>query len=90
MHFVVYGVDRADAGSLRTETRAAHLSYLSEFEVIFGGPLLADEGEMCGSLVVVELEDLKAAEAFAAVDPYSLAGLFERVDITGFKPVIGI
>ena len=30
-----------------------------------------------------------AAEALVADDPYTSAGLFEHVSITGFRPVLG-
>ena len=33
--------------------------------------------------------DRAEAEAWAAADPYALAGLFESVEINGFKHVIG-
>ncbi len=90
MHFVIQAFDRADAGDLRVRTRPRHLDYLADFEVIFGGPLLADDGVMCGSLIVVQVEDRPAAEALAAGDPYAKAGLFERVTITAMKPAIGV
>ncbi|EFG9941320.1 hypothetical protein BL470_005420, partial [Escherichia coli] len=34
-----------------------------------------------GSLVVIDVADRSAAEAFAANDPYARAGLFESVEI---------
>jgi hypothetical protein len=43
---------------------------------------------MCGSLIVLDGESREAAAEFAAGDPYSIAGLFERVAITGFRPVL--
>ena len=52
--------------------------------------MLDDDGAMCGSLIVVQAEDRAAAEAFAAGDPYALAGLFEAVTITAMKPVLGV
>ncbi|MDP6867429.1 MAG: YciI family protein [Acidimicrobiales bacterium] len=90
MHFVIHAIDRSDAGSLRGRTRPAHLDYLGGFEVIFGGPMIDDDGVMCGSLIVVQAEDREAAEAFAAGDPYALAGLFETVTITAMKPLLGV
>ena len=44
---------------------------------------------MCGSLIVLDVDSREAAEEFAAGDPYAVAGLFERVTITGFRPVLG-
>ncbi|MEC8947796.1 MAG: YciI family protein [Actinomycetota bacterium] len=90
MHFVIHAIDRSDAGGLRGRTRPAHLDYLGGFEVIFGGPMIDDDGVMCGSLIVVQAEDREAAEAFAAGDPYALAGLFETVTITAMKPLLGV
>ena len=90
MHFVIHAIDRSDAGSLREHTRPTHLDYLGGFDVVFGGPMLDDDGAMCGSLIVVQAEDRAAAEAFAAGDPYALAGLFETVSITAMRPVLGV
>ena len=90
MHFVIHAIDRSDAGSLREHTRPTHLDYLGGFDVVFGGPMLDDVGAMCGSLIVVQTENRAAAEAFAAGDPYALAGLFESVVITAMKPVLGV
>lgn len=89
MHFVIHALDRAGAGDLRARTRSEHLSYVTRFDLAFGGPMLDDDGEMCGSLIVVQAEDRAAAEAFAAGDPYAKAGLFEQVTITAMKPLLG-
>ncbi len=89
MHFVVYNVDRPDAGNLRAETRERHLDYVSGYEVVFGGPLLDADGEMCGSLIVVDLPSHDDAAVFAAGDPYALAGLFAETSVTAFRQVIG-
>ena len=90
MHFVIHAFDRPDAGDLRARTRAAHLEYVSGFDVAYGGPMLTDDGEMCGSLIVLEAENRAAAETFAAGDPYTRAGLFRDVSITAMRPVIGV
>ncbi len=90
MHFVIHAFDRPDAGDLRVRTRPDHLEYLEDFEVAFGGPMLTDDGEMCGSLIVLDVEDRAAAEAFAAADPYAKAGLFGQVTITAMRPVLGV
>ena len=89
MHYVIHALDRSDAGDLRARTRPDHLAYLAGFEVTFGGPLLGDDGQMCGSLIVLNVDTREAAEEFAAGDPYAEAGLFERVTITGFRPLLG-
>jgi uncharacterized protein YciI len=44
---------------------------------------------MAGSMLIVELPDMAAAEAFAEADPYARAGLFERVEIRAWRPTVG-
>ena len=89
MPYVIHALDRGDAGDLRARTRPEHLAYLGGFDILYGGPLLDDKGAMCGSLIVLDAESREAAAEFAAGDPYAVAGLFERVAITGFRPVLG-
>ena len=44
---------------------------------------------MTGSLLVIEADDIAAARAFAAADPYAKAGLFASVDIRPWKWIFG-
>ncbi|MBJ7437799.1 MAG: YciI family protein [Sphingopyxis sp.] len=86
MYFVIYALDRPDAGDLREKTRPAHREYLhgSDLPVRLrlAGPLLADDGAtMIGSLIIVEADDSASVEAFSAADPYRLAGLVGSVTI---------
>jgi len=74
----------------RKANRDAHLAYVAETGVVtLAGPFLDDAEAMCGSLVVLDVEDRAAAEAWAADDPYARAGLFESVTIQGWKKVVG-
>ena len=82
--------DRKGALETRLANRAAHLAYVAETGLAtFGGPMLDAEGGMCGSILMLATEDRAEAEARAAAAPYALAGLFESVEINGFKHVIG-
>ncbi|KPD14340.1 YciI family protein [Phaeobacter sp. 11ANDIMAR09] len=74
----------------RVDNRAAHLAYIEETGVVAqAGPLLDQDGEMAGSLVILDVEDMAAGEAWAAADPYNKAGLFEAVELITWKKVIG-
>ena len=75
----------------RTATRPAHLEYLAAVseQVKLGGPCLDDQGQMNGSMLVIEAADRAAAEAFAAADPYAKAGLFQSVSIRPWWWTIG-
>ncbi|AOZ68065.1 hypothetical protein LPB142_00995 [Rhodobacter xanthinilyticus] len=89
MLFAIICRDKAGALQTRLDTRADHLAYIEATGVVkMAGPFL-EEGQMCGSLVIVETEDLAAAQAWAAADPYAKAGLFESVSVTEWKKVIG-
>ncbi len=81
--------DKAGALQTRLDNRTAHLDYIEETGVVAqAGPLL-DGDSMIGSLVILDVENLAAAEAWAANDPYALAGLFDSVELIPWKKVIG-
>jgi hypothetical protein len=81
--------DKPGALQIRLDTRDAHVAYLkSSGSVSQAGPLLDGDGQMCGSLVILEVEDMAGAQAWAAADPYANAGLFEHVELISWKKVI--
>jgi uncharacterized protein YciI len=72
------------------ENRQAHLAYIEATGVVAqAGPLLDAQGQMAGSLVVLDVPDMAAAESWAANDPYAQAGLFADVQLHAWKRVIG-
>ncbi|MEM9268911.1 MAG: YciI family protein [Pseudomonadota bacterium] len=88
MSFVLIARDKPGALELRKANREAHLAYVEATGVVtIAGPLLDDDGNMAGSLLVLDLPDQAAAEAWASEDPYAKAGLFAQVEISGFKRV---
>ena len=84
MLFAIYALDKEDSIQLRMDTRESHLSYLANSPLVFAGPLLDDQGNMCGSLIVLEMEDISQAKNFTDNDPYVIAGLFKNVEIRRF------
>lgn len=88
-YFAVICRDKPGALPVRMENRAAHLAYVEETGAVFiGGPLLED-GQMAGSMLVLDVADMAAAQDWAANDPYAKAGLFGSVTINEWKKVIG-
>ncbi|GAA6188372.1 YciI family protein [Litorivita sp. NS0012-18] len=82
--------DKSGALQTRKDNRDAHLAYIADTGVVAqAGPLLDSDGQMAGSLVILDVEDMQAAESWAAKDPYALAGLFESVTLTQWNKVIG-
>ena len=82
--------DKPGALQVRLDTREAHLAYIKETGVVeMAGPFLDEAGQMCGSMIVLDVADLAAAKAWAENDPYNKAGLFADVRIQEWKKVIG-
>lgn len=90
MQFVMIAHDRPDAAALRRQVRPDHLAYIETIpqNVVFGGPLLDDEGNPRGSIIVYEAADRAALDALIANDPYTRANLFGTVEISGFRTVV--
>ena len=89
MLYAIICRDKPGQLQTRLDTRDAHLAYIEETGIVrMAGPFI-ENGEMCGSLVILEAPSLAAAESWAARDPYKAAGLFEKVDVAEWKKVIG-
>jgi uncharacterized protein YciI len=90
MFIALIGKDKPGALEIRKANRDDHVAYLKSTGVVAqAGPLLDNAGEMCGSLVILDVEDMAAAEAWAAADPYAQAGLFADVQLIAWNRVIG-
>jgi uncharacterized protein YciI len=91
--FVITAIDKPGALAVRLEHRPAHLAYMADHAdmVKLAGPFLtaADGGEPYGSMLIVEAADLAAAEAFAASDPFALAGLFASARVEPWRITVG-
>ncbi len=88
--FALVCIDKPGAREIRAANRPTHLEHLDGSGVVaFAGPFLDAEGNPTGSLIVLDVADMAAAEAWAAADPYAKAGLFESVTIRAWKKVRG-
>lgn len=90
MLFVLRCIDKKNHLAVRQENRPAHVDYLKSFgdRLFAAGPLLDQDEQMCGSVVILDLPDRTAAESFAAGDPYAKAGLFEQVTMDRWNRVL--
>jgi uncharacterized protein YciI len=90
MRIALIARDKPGALEIRKENRDRHLAYIEETGCVeMAGPLLDAQGEMSGSLVILEVEDMPAARNWAENDPYAKADLFESVELHPWKKVIG-
>lgn len=90
MRVALICIDKPGHLSVRVENRSAHLQHINDSGVVeMAGPFLNAAGEMHGSLVILNVETLDQARAWADADPYAKAGLFQSVDIREWKKVVG-
>ena len=90
MRVALICTDKPGALQIRMDNRPAHLDYVAATGVVeIAGPFLDAEGKMMGSLIILSVESLQAAQDWAAGDPYATAGLFADVTIREWKKVIG-
>jgi uncharacterized protein len=90
MRVALICIDNPGALQTRLDTRAAHLAHIAATGVVeLAGPFLNPEGQMTGSLIILNVETLADAQNWAMIDPYSVAGLFQSVTITEWKRVVG-
>lgn len=90
MRFAIMTTDKPGALQTRLDNRDAHLAYIAETGVVeMAGPVLDSDENMCGSLIILEVSDMTAAQDWASNDPYAKAGLFSDVRIQAWKKVIG-
>lgn len=90
MRVALIAKDKPGYLNVRVENRPAHVEYLKANSIVEqAGPLLDDAGDMCGSLIILEVEDMAQAQAFVDGDPYGKADLFESVKLIAWNRVIG-
>jgi hypothetical protein len=98
MWYAIRGHDRAGSLAARREARPRHLARLVQMRelgrLMTAGPLPAIDAPepgpagFRGSLLILEFDSQRDAETWAAADPYVSAGVFERVDVLPFLPVL--
>lgn len=82
--------DKPGALDIRKANRDAHLAYIKATGVVDqAGPLVDESDRMIGSLVILNVDDMAAAQDWANNDPYAKAGLFESVQLIPWNRVIG-
>ncbi|MEO9457587.1 MAG: YciI family protein [Lentilitoribacter sp.] len=89
MLIALMAYDKQGALELRKANRDAHVAYLKTGDAVQqAGPFLDDAGEMCGSLIILDVADMKAAQDWVDNDPYGKAGLFESVTLMPWNRVL--
>jgi uncharacterized protein len=87
MKFVILGFDGPEGQTRRKIHRPAHVEKIENWNkrrrVILAGPMI----DHVGSLIVIEASSRAEAEEFVKEDPYTVFGVFDRVEIHPFHQV---
>ena len=89
MFYALICNDKPSHLQVRTDNRPAHQVYLGDLRdkgvLKMAGPLLDDDEESHGSLIIVEAADRDEARSLADNHPFTTAGLFESIEIRPFR-----
>ena len=88
MLYMLYGVDRPDGAARRQRAREEHFRYLEAHKdkLVLGGATLRDDDDgRTGSVLILNVPDRAAAEAFAEAEPLRKAGVFAQYTITRMR-----
>tara|TARA_A100001037_G_scaffold274680_1_gene272628 strand:- start:33 stop:311 length:279 start_codon:yes stop_codon:yes gene_type:complete len=91
MLYILFCEDKADSLELRLANRKNHLSWASEkaSSIKLAGPMLSDDGEtMIGSVFILEASSIEEVRTLNTEDPYTKAGLWQKVIIHPFRQSI--
>lgn len=85
--YVIQGLDRPGGAALRAAHRDAHRAHLAAAgsALKLAGPLEDEAGTVIGSLILIDVPDRAAADAFVAADPFFGIGLFERFEVKRWR-----
>jgi uncharacterized protein len=95
MQFLVVAKDGTDEGALqrRKRTRPTHLGSIQPLvdrgNVLVGGAILNEAGDMIGSMLLVEFADRADLDAWLDADPYVTEGVWREVEVTPFRSAVG-
>ena len=85
MQYVVHALDFPDALERRLAVREAHLEGVRHMKAHgpfhLGGALLDDEGRMVGSMMLIEMEDDAAVQAWLRDEVYVTGRVWDKVEV---------
>jgi uncharacterized protein YciI len=86
--YAILTTDKPNSAQLSARVRDTHIEYLTAHlhKLLAAGALTADDGSGGhGGILIVDTDDRKEAEAFIAADPFTKAGLFEKVTVSRWR-----
>lgn len=95
MQFVVIARDGTDpeAVARRTGVRPHHLDEIKPLvdagRILTGGAMLDDDGNMRGSVLLVDFPSRIELDAWLDHDPYVTGGVWQEIEVVPFRVAVG-
>ena len=90
MPYIIMAHDHKDALPRRMESRQAHMDALAplkaEGKVLYAAAIINDNGDMAGSMIVVDFPSRAEVDAYVAAEPYVKNNVWGDIKITQCKP----
>ena len=93
MHWLIKCRSKPDTDALRLATIDAHRHFLDGYpeRTWYSGPIFTDDNKNAiGSLRLIEFPDRHAALAYINADPYTKAGIFEKISVERWRPGLDV
>ncbi|MEO9599444.1 YciI family protein [Parasphingorhabdus sp.] len=89
--FAIYCTDKPDTAQKRLDARDAHFAHIEATldNFCIAGPLLDEQGDTVGSLLIVKAETVTEARGYLEADPYFAADIWADIRVTQFMPAAG-
>lgn len=87
MQFIVNGIDGRDIGAVqrRLDCREAHLKKAellkSQGNLLFASAILSEQGQMIGSIMIMEFPERQDLDAWLEDEPYVKGGVWQSVTV---------
>ena len=91
MQFAIIARDGTDAEALerRMAARPDHVRFAKKHfangKNILGGALLNDNGDMCGSIMIVDFPDRVSLDEWINSDPYVTGDVWKEIEVVPFQ-----
>jgi uncharacterized protein YciI len=95
MQFVVIARDGADPDAVarRQAVRPTHLDGIQPLvdagNILMGGAMLDDDGNMRGSVLLVDFPSRTELDAWLDHDPYVAGGVWQQIEVVPFRVAVG-
>ena len=90
MQYIIRALDGADMLQKRMSVRTRHLENMAKVRgrIICAGGLLDGDGNMKGSVLIMEFDSPELLDVYLASEPYITEGVWEKVEVEPMNVVI--